>query len=454
MTLLVFALGTLLLAVAKWRGSYMHREKQMQSLQRDAVEMVGRLAGMSQHLLRQKQRRGVELEMGYASLHPDLDLGVVVGPDDRVLQATKLALRDQPLEAPELVGFNKVVRRARTDNDLIVDWNDGADVLWVASPFYPGFKADELGVVALRFAADRASALADQESRRELLVQAGVLAACCLLLWAAMDALLSGRLRAVLRMAQDFGDGGVVTEPLRGSDELALISRSFHDAIQKARAVESQLIEATEAERQRIGRDIHDDVCQCITGAQLRAGVLHSALNREQHQYAEVAASIADQLGGAADVARRLSRGMTPVIEGYAEFVELIHSLSFDLQRTFGTEVSVQAGSIPDVFDSTQWRHFYRVIQELTTNAAKHGGATNIEIRLSSENRIALVEIESNGLPFDGKPKGTRGIGFQFALQRIRALGGRVLFQPRADGTLARCEIPFGTTTERNTSSL
>ena len=255
------------------------------------------------------------------------------------------------------------------------------------------------------------------------------------------------RLRSVLRMANDFGDGVDVKPPLEGQDELSQISRSFHVAIHKARESEAHMVEAAETERQRMGRDIHDDVCQRITGAQLRAGVLHSALNREQHEHAELAASIANELGLAAEVARGLSRGMTPVVAEYSELVDMLNALSLDVRRSFGHEVGVDAGNIPEVFNASQWTHIYRVIQELTTNAAKHGGGTTIDIRVRSADERLVIEVESDGVPFDGNPTGLRGMGFQFALQRIRALGGRLQFRPCASGTQAVCEIPFGTKT-------
>jgi signal transduction histidine kinase len=217
--------------------------------------------------------------------------------------------------------------------------------------------------------------------------------------------------------------------------------------ITNRKEMQKRLLQAAENERRRIGQDLHDDVCQRLAAAQLKSGVLQSALRREQHARAELAGVVARELSEATELARAYARGMAPVAMRAEEMAEALDDLKKFIERAFSISCTVSCEDTSETLNTEDAAQVFRIAQELATNAAKHAGASWISVSLTKGDDELRLEVAHDGARFDPEPGArAKGMGLHMVRQRVDALGGSLAFHARhaADGgTIAVCELPF-----------
>ena len=94
--------------------------------------------------------------------------------------------------------------------------------------------------------------------------------------------------------------------------------------------------------------------------------------------------------------------------------------------------------------------HVFRMAQELAVNAAKHGHGKWVSIRitplLGATPPAARLEVDNDGVSFDGEMAVGDGMGLHLVKQRAEVLGAAVTFSPRepnGGGTHVVCEFPL-----------
>jgi signal transduction histidine kinase len=309
-------------------------------------------------------------------------------------------------------------------------------------PFYEQYHAQNRGMVMLRFDMKDALRQASSEAMSESAAQASGLLALCMLLWLALDIMVTRRVKELAEYAQAMGSGDEQEAHFAKADELSIVAHSFDTAIKNLRASELRLLEASEAERRRIGADLHDDVCQRMAAAQLKTGVLESALRREGHAQSQLAAAVADELAKAAKLARGFARGLSPVLVQSGHLEDVLDELATTISDSFAVRCEYQARLGDSHLGLWVNTHVYRIIQELATNAAKHARPALILLEVGVTQNRLMLRVENDGIPFERRRSG--GIGLDLVAQRVRALGGRWSISPRGGdmgGCIASCEV-------------
>jgi len=441
-SLLVLLLGLALIAMDWMRTKEVFVERTLTRLEREAQANGTRMAGLMQHCFRNRQPRVAELEMSYATLLPDLSLGIVVDEKGMVRFSTRLRWRGFPSGETPLADLASPRLLAEASADGLIRRDEARGRVFAVYPFFTGHDAGALGYVALSFDAGQALERSRAIAFRESVIRACYLSSACLLLWFGLDLLVTRRVDRLLAYAQGVQDGNPLPVPEEGNDELGAIARAFGGSVEKLRETEARLLEASEEERRRIGRDIHDDVCQRIAAAQLKCGVLSSVLGREGLPHSETAVEVARELQEAVTVTRGFAHGLCPVRLGSEGLGVALAELAESLRRSFGVRFEVgTAGALERLTTGAQ-NHVFRILQELMTNAAKHArpGWVSAKVELEA-NRLRLV-VENDGLGFDTEKESPGGLGLGFVRQRVRALGGSLRIRDREDrasGTVVIC---------------
>lgn len=214
--------------------------------------------------------------------------------------------------------------------------------------------------------------------------------------------------------------------------------------------MEKRLLQASENERRRIGQDLHDDVCQRLAAAQLKSGVLQRTLSRDAHPKAELAGAVAQELAEVSELARAYARGLAPVSLRPEEMSDALDDLKKFIERAFSLRCDIASDDLGGVLKTEDAAQVFRIAQELTTNAAKHGKATWISVSLTAGAEELRLEVAHDGVRFDpDRRENGRGMGLHMVRQRVDALGGTLDFLPRhaaAGGTIAVCELPLRVT--------
>jgi signal transduction histidine kinase len=206
--------------------------------------------------------------------------------------------------------------------------------------------------------------------------------------------------------------------------------------------LEKELLSISEREQRRIGHDLHDSLCQHLTGTALAGHVLGEKLAaRGMPEIVDANRVVALVEEGIA-LARSLARGLAPVEleeEGLmAAFRELARSTSerLRIQCRFDVSEPVLIG------DADTATHLFRIAQEAISNAIRHGRAQNVRISLSHEaGSVALrVKDDGSGLPDILPPD--RGMGLHIMQHRAAMIGARFSIKRESAGTLVTCVLP------------
>ncbi len=210
--------------------------------------------------------------------------------------------------------------------------------------------------------------------------------------------------------------------------------------ITERKRLEKEILEISDREQQRIGQDLHDDLCQSLAGIELMSEVLEEKLAAKSKPESAQAARIAERVQRAIEQTRMLARGLSPLEMESNGLMAALSELASNTEQLFRVGckfVSKQPVMIEDAAAST---HLYRIAQEAINNAIKHGKASEITISLSAEQDQIALSITDNGVGF--LPPKTQRSGMGLRIMKYRAgIIGASLEVRRADdkGTVVTC---------------
>jgi signal transduction histidine kinase len=243
---------------------------------------------------------------------------------------------------------------------------------------------------------------------------------------------LWGALMASSELAHAFPAG---TEVRIGSfAELVTAALANVDAREQLAASRARIVEAADAARRRIERDLHDGAQQRLVSLALSLRVLESSLEPNSAASRELAAA-RDELDAALAELRELARGIHPSIltdRGLEAALAAVAGRS-----TVPVELDLDGcGTLPLSVQTTA----YFVVAEALTNASKHADCDRIEVRVAVDEGHAIVEVRDDGT---GGVDPGRGSGLSGLADRVSALGGTLEIDSTAGaGTTIRARLP------------
>jgi signal transduction histidine kinase len=214
------------------------------------------------------------------------------------------------------------------------------------------------------------------------------------------------------------------------------------DEMAERERLERELLDISEREQRRIGQDLHDGLCQHLTGATLAGQVLEEKLAALKLSEAGDANKVVGIMEEAINLSRRLAKGLYPVemeADGLMLALEEFASTSSEL---FKVACRFECDSPVLIHDPATAGHLYRIAQEAVGNAIKHGKAKNILIRLDANEANTILSIKDDGLGLPEPLPKNRGLGLRIMAHRASMIGGK--FSARREkggGTLATCEL-------------
>lgn len=231
--------------------------------------------------------------------------------------------------------------------------------------------------------------------------------------------------------------------------EIRLVSASdttllaiVRDITQKKR-LEREILEISGREQRRIGRDLHDGLCQHLAGIGLLAKALTRRIPSGQESLNHDAAEIARLIDEAISLAKGLTRGLIParlesdgLESGLTELIE--HT-----QRLFPVSCRVEGLESNSGIEANVALHVYRIAQEALNNAIKHGHASQLTIRLAADEPIRSLTVQDDGIGFDVSGDHGSGMGLGIMRYRARMIGGTLAVESVSGrGTTVTCRFP------------
>ncbi len=195
---------------------------------------------------------------------------------------------------------------------------------------------------------------------------------------------------------------------------------------------QAQRVMATLQERERLARELHDDLAQELALINLQAQLAGDLLEAGQ---AEQARAQLQQLAKEARQAQGHVRGeISQLLHGIAageDFQKALGRFIHTFQQTYGIDVQfilpLQDQRTPTFEPATEVQ-LLRIVQEALTNIRKHAMATQVHVTLTSEIDCAQLVIEDNGTGFDLKnlPVSQQSYGLGIMSERAREFNGQL----------------------------
>lgn len=176
-------------------------------------------------------------------------------------------------------------------------------------------------------------------------------------------------------------------------------------------------------ERNRISRDIHDELGHKLIRLKMMMEASLRILPIQQSKGIEMLTSVRDQLTESMELLRSTVRRMKPdedTLQMYS-LSKLIEGLTKDSEIS----IEVQLEGMPyELYPSLEFI-LYRNAQEAITNAIRHGSATGVLIQLTYDSKLITMSISNNGnLPTQ---RSVKGLGISGMEQRSKLIGGQLV---------------------------
>ncbi len=197
-------------------------------------------------------------------------------------------------------------------------------------------------------------------------------------------------------------------------------------------------------ELQRIAFDLHDGVCQSLTGIAFKAKILQENLTAGSLPQVAETQQIVNLINAAAGQVRDLIGGLaTPALE-FNELLAALRVLAAETGDLFNVDGSVTANRATLPVGGPCGGHLYRIAREATHNAIKHGGARQVDIDVVAEGSRLSMVIRDDGTGFAPSPAPGNGLGLRAMKYRAELLGGTLEIASRpGKGTAVECMVPY-----------
>jgi len=235
--------------------------------------------------------------------------------------------------------------------------------------------------------------------------------------------------------------------PIR--DQTGKVTRivGIAEDITERHRLEREILEISDREQARLGQDLHDSLCQKLVSIAFDNNALKKRLTARAVPEAAAAQQISAVLNDAITEARTLARGLFPVQLETDGLRVALQQLAANVSARFNVNCHVQCPLPVNVRDNTVATHLYRIAQEATTNAVKHGQARSIRIRLQAQAEHIDLEVSDDGIGIRLPAAQGSGLGLHIMEYRARTIGGTLKVQRGPDGgTTVSCRAPQQTT--------
>ncbi len=217
--------------------------------------------------------------------------------------------------------------------------------------------------------------------------------------------------------------------------ENARLQAELRTRLAELQASRARLVEATDSERRRIERDLHDGTQQRLVSIAMTLGLAESKLATDRPAVEPVIREAREALAVALDELRELTQGIRPAILVERGLGAALDDLSRRAALPVRLDVAV-TDRLPEHVESAA----YFVASEALANAAKHAHASEVRVAASMHGDMLVVEVADDGIGGAGTAGGT---GLRGLADRVEALGGRLtISSPAGRGTTLRAEFP------------
>jgi PAS domain S-box-containing protein len=222
------------------------------------------------------------------------------------------------------------------------------------------------------------------------------------------------------------------------SDRLRTEQERLTNKIKQQKEITRVILQAQEAERNELGRELHDNINQILSAISMKLDYCLDNYQTSKAIIAECRQHIQDAIKETRDLSHRMvmphfsERSLKKILRSLLANYSAIQTVELDTDRLEEKDIS------PAVKET-----LFRIVQEQLNNIQKHAKADKVRILLSSDAAKIVMLIEDNGVGFDTQKK-RNGIGIANIMTRVESYNGTVdiISQPGKGCTLS-ANIPL-----------
>jgi signal transduction histidine kinase len=188
--------------------------------------------------------------------------------------------------------------------------------------------------------------------------------------------------------------------------------------------LERELLEAREMEQQRIGQELHDGLCQHLTGTALASQALAETLASYKLPETEKARRLVELIEGGIRLARSIAKGLYPIETQSDGLMVALEDFTHETSSLLGIDCRFNCDVPVLIGTPSTAAHLYRIAQEAVSNAVRHGGAREIEISLEESESGIRLAVSDDGMGMPQAPARGRGLGLRTMADRAKSIGG------------------------------
>lgn len=237
-----------------------------------------------------------------------------------------------------------------------------------------------------------------------------------------------------------------------------------HDITQRKFLEESikelpqRILQAQEKEKNRIAKDIHDDLGQSLATLKMMIQSSMAEFSQENSVLGDSFDKMVKDINSIIEKTRSIATGLRPPTLEVLGIDAAIAVLLEDFKKKNGLKVKYSGESLSGIAFQGESIHFYRIIQEALNNVSKHAQASKVDINTELSEQKLIVTIRDDGKGFapvrrrkrDIADDIIRGLGLSIMEERANSLGGNFQITSRiGTGTMITMSFPIAWKTRK-----
>ena len=225
---------------------------------------------------------------------------------------------------------------------------------------------------------------------------------------------------------------------------------SLRESEQNLRYLATQLIDAQERERERISRELHDELGQALLVLKLQAGDIEEQIKQNPTGAGAECREMSANLDQLVENVRRLSRDLSPAILQDLGLTAALRHLVNEFAKRHNLQPNLDLPlDLDGLFPREAQINIYRIFQESLTNIGKYAQASSLTMAVTQKNGRIVFRLADDGQGFDvdtamAREPTRRGLGLAAMEERGRMLGGKVDIKSQpGEGTEITLSVPL-----------
>ncbi|MFN7035932.1 MAG: histidine kinase [Bellilinea sp.] len=214
-------------------------------------------------------------------------------------------------------------------------------------------------------------------------------------------------------------------------------------------ALLEKLIDAQEAERQRLSRQMHDGPAQALSNFVVQMEIVSRLFDIDPARAKQELENLKAAALSTFQKVRLFITDLRPMMLDDLGLFPTLKRYVENFQNESGVEIKLDVRSAEIRLESYIEVLIFRSLQEIIGNAARHNAdlshKLSIEISIITDSQLIKVEVKDNGRGFDpSKAMTGKGLGLKLIKERVEMLGGYFNIDSRiGSGTVVAFQIPY-----------